>query len=224
MTEIEHYYLVDLENAGVYGLNMPGEGSEIRIFLSNAAHVGTVEIRQDILDSRARIDTTYCSVTSKNALDFQLSACFGAVLEMPATKRISIISNDLGYKSLEDYAVKRRKQVTVYQGRSVLEAFVASQNRSTPRKYEKSKPVDFKQIMADMKTRKQFEEPVRSALARTCDEEMIQKVLVICNKEGGTAKERYLDFLKVFGRVKGTEIYRILRSLGETAPEFMEDE
>ena len=214
MTEIEHYYLVDLENVGLqglYGLNMPGEGSEIQIFLSNAAHVGTDAIRQDILESRASFDTTFCSVTGKNALYFQLSAYFGAVLEIPATKRISIISKDGGYKSLEDYAWKRRKTVTVYQARSVLEAFVASENRAGPRKYEKGKSVDFKHIMTEVKARKGLEEPVRKALAELCDEEMIQKVLDITGSEGITARERYLRFLKTFGRVKGTELYRLLR-------------
>ena len=118
MTEIEHYYLVDLENVGLqglYGLNMPGEGSEIQIFLSNAAHVGTDAIRQDILESRARIDTTFCSVTGKNALDFQLTAYFGAVLEIPATKRISIISKDGGYKSLESKIPENSHCITTQQ-------------------------------------------------------------------------------------------------------------
>ena len=214
MTDIAHYYLVDLENvglSGLYGLNMPGEGSEIRIFLSNAAHVGTDEIRQDILASRARIDTAFCSVTGKNALDFQLSAYFGAVLEIPATKRISIISKDGGYKSLEDYAAKRRKTIAVYQARSVLEAFVASENRAGPRQYEKGKPVDFKHIMTAVKARDVSEGPVRKTLAEICDEDMIQKVLDITGDKGITAKERYLRFLRTFGRVKGTEIYRLLK-------------
>lgn len=212
---ITHYYLIDLENVGLqglYGMNMPGAGSEIHIFLSNAAHTGTEQLREDILDSRAKIETSFCSIQGKNALDFQLAAYFGAILEKPETERISIISKDGGYRSLEDYAKKRRKQAAVYQGRSILEAFVAAENRSNPRIYEKGKTVDFKQIMAEMKAKRASEDPVRARLSGVCDGDMVQKVIEIAGTEGITAKEKYTALLKAFGREKGTEIYRLIKA------------
>lgn len=92
-----HYYLVDLENVGLpglCGLNMPGDDSEIRFFLSNTAHAATEDAYHDILNSKAQVATTFCSETHKNAVDFQLAAYFGLILEREGTERISIISAD----------------------------------------------------------------------------------------------------------------------------------
>ena len=218
MPEIEHYYLIDLENVsihGLYGLSLPGSGSEIRIFLSQSAHVATSEIRQDILSSRAYIDTFFCSTQTKNALDFQLAAYFGEVLVRPETRRISIISNDKGYKALEDYAGKIRKDLVVYQGVSILEAYVASTSSHSVKSYvtRKGNSVDFKRIMEELKKRKQFEEPIREALRNLCDEESLDKVILLISREGLSRRQIYLEMLHLFGRVRGTEVYRVVRAM-----------
>ena len=211
-----HYYLIDLENVGLkglYGLNMPAEGSEIRIFLSNAAHTGTEDIRKDVLESKAEIGTIFCSVQGKNAMDFQLSAYFGAVLERPDTRRISIISNDGGYKSLADYAKKQRKEVVVYQGSSILEAYIASEKYPDPRIYEKGKGVDFKQIMEELKKKQEWESVIPERVAEMCDGKTLQQTLALLRTEGITAKAEYLGLLKIMGREKGLEAYRILKNI-----------
>ena len=216
--EITHYYLIDLENVGLQGLcglNLPAAGSEIQIFLSNTAHVGTEEIRKDILSSRAEIGTIYCSIQGKDALDFQLSAYFGAVLERPQTRRISIVSNDSGYQSLVDYAKKRRKQVAVYRAKSIMEAYFAEKNDPNPRMYEKGKNIDFKHIMEERSKKLIIEIPIREKLEDICDEETIQMVISVCGKEETSARERYLLLLKTLGREKGLEVYRMMRDQNE---------
>ena len=214
MIETTHYYLIDLENVslhGLYGMNMPGEGSEIRIFLSNAAHVGTLEVQRDILDSSASIETTFCSVQRKNALDFQLAAFFGAVLERTATRRISIISYDEGYGSLEDYAKKRRQSVVVYRARTIWEAYMAEQSPSSPNMYKKGKSVDFKQIMEELHRKQSQENQIRSRLEGVCEEKTLELVLpVLCQKDVSW-KAIYLGLLKKLGKKSGLEIYRLIR-------------
>ena len=214
MIEIKHYYLVDLENVGIqglYGMNMPGEGNEIQIFLSNAAHVATSEVRTDILESKAVIETTFCSVQGKNALDFELAAYFGSVLERPDTERISIISKDGGYRALEDYARKKRKKVIVYQGRSILEAYVAEQSGDNPRMYEKGKSVDFKVIMEDLRKKKEFATPIRDLLEGICDDEAREKVINMIGSDGITKKEIYRGILKLLGKNTGLAAYRAVK-------------
>lgn len=213
MAQIKHYYLVDMENVGLQGLcglNMPGADSAVVIFLSNSAHVATEEIQADILASKAEIDTFFCSVTGKNALDFEVAAYFGAILEREDVERISIISNDGGYRSLEDYAKKVRKKVTVYQGKTILEAFVTAQHVSGPKMYKKGKPVDFKHVMEALKKKREFEEPIRSGLSGLLEESEIESALSIY-QNADSPRGKYLELMKSFGRAKGTEIYRVIR-------------
>ena len=104
MKAISYYYLVDMENVGLqglYGLNMPEEDSAIILFISNNFHMATEEIQEDILKSKADISTIFCSVMRKNAMDFQMAAYFGSVLNKKETKRVSIISQDGGFKALQ---------------------------------------------------------------------------------------------------------------------------
>ena len=124
MIETTHYYLIDLENVslhGLYGMNMPGEGSEIRIFLSNAAHVGTLEVQRDILDSSASIETTFCSVQRKNALDFQLSSYLGYLIGTNAGWQYDyyIVSKDNGFDILASFWNEQNVKVREVPGISI---------------------------------------------------------------------------------------------------------
>ena len=211
-----HYYLVDLENVGLQGLcglNLPRNDSEIQIFLSDAAHVGTAEVCRDVLESTARIETTFCSCKGKNALDFQLSAYFGASLERKETERISIISKDSGFRSLGDYAKKRRKDVAVYQGHTILEAFIASEKQLNPRMYEKGKPMDFKTIMEALRKKNFIEEPTRKKLEACFDDETLGQIAGIITPGAVTKRKTYLECMKVFGKQRGTEIYRVIKDV-----------
>ena len=211
-----HYYLVDLENVGLQGLcglNLPRNDSEIRIFLSDAAHVGTAEVCHDVLESNAKIETTFCSCKGKNALDFQLSAYFGASLERKETRRISIISKDGGFRSLEDYAKKWRKDVAVYQGHSILEAFVASEKKLNPRMYEKGKPMDFKKIMEALRKKAFIEEPPRQKFEACFDDKTLGQIAEIITPGTVSKRKTYLECMKVFGKQRGTEIYRVIKDV-----------
>lgn len=69
--ETKHYYLVDLENvglSGLYGLNLPDEGSEIQIFFSESACTTTEEARDDILASKANVRLFHCRANGRNEL------------------------------------------------------------------------------------------------------------------------------------------------------------
>lgn len=152
---ITHYYMIDLENVGIKalrGIDLTEENAEVIIFISNAAHIATAELQDDICNAKALVKTFYCGATCKNGMDFEIAAYFGEILKREDTRRISIISNDKGYQALTDYAMRVRKAVNVYLAPSVIEAYAAASADYTYKEYEirKDNAVDFKQVMQTM--------------------------------------------------------------------------
>ena len=211
-----HYYLIDFENVGVAGLTglyLPGDDSEIRVFLSNAAHQANEEVMQDAIASKAVIDTFYCSVSGNNSMDFQIAAYAGALLERPDTTRISIISADQGYLSVIDYGRKVRKSIPIYLARSILEAYAAYQAGFAKREYGKGeKSVDFKQIIDEVKFRRQNDNEKIVELEETFGRENSLKALRIWNANP-VARSRYREIIKSFGMKDGVQIYRLCKEL-----------
>ena len=149
---ITHYYMIDLENVGIKalrGIDLTEENAEVVIFISNAAHIATTELQDDICTAKARVKTFFCGATCKNGMDFEIAAFFGEILKREDTERISIISNDKGYQALTDYAMRVRKSVSVYLAPSVMEAYAAASAGYSYKEYEmrKDNAVDFKQLM-----------------------------------------------------------------------------
>lgn len=211
-----HYYLIDFENVGLAGLNglkLPGEEAEIRIFLSNAAHFGTEEIREDILESKARIETFFCTSKHKNAMDFEIAAYAGAVLERADTERVSVISMDNGYAVLEDYTRRMRKDVIFYQAKNIIEAYVAGQQKICWREYKTGQNVEFKRIMDELRRKKHCERMINFRMKGFSADEKEKAVAIYNTFSPG--REMYLLVLHEFGRVKGTEVYRALKKLHE---------
>ena len=211
-----HYYLIDYENVGVKGLaglELPKEDSEIRIFLSDSAHHATEEVMQDAIASKAVIDSFYCSVSGNNSMDFQIAAYAGALLERPDTTRISIISADQGYLSVIDYGRKVRKSIPIYLARSILEAYVAYQAGFAKREYGKGKKsVDFKQIIDEVKFRRQNDNEKLMEMEETFGRENSLKALRIWNANP-VAGSRYREMIRSFGMKDGVQIYRLCKEL-----------
>ena len=209
-----HYYLIDFENVGPTGLNglkLPGEEAEIRIFLSNAAHFGTEEIREDILESKAKIETFFCTSKHKNAMDFEIAAYAGAVLERADTERVSVISADNGYAILEDYTRRMRKDVVFYQAKNIIEAYVAGQHNICWREYKTGQNVEFKKIMDELRRRRHCERTIQTRMKGLPEEEVKKAVDIYHNSKPG--REMYFLALHEFGRTRGTEFYRLLKKL-----------
>lgn len=211
---MRHYYLVDLENVGIRGLNglkYPGNDSHIRVFLSGSAYMANEEIRKDILGSEAVVDTFHCGLTGKNVMDFEIAAYVGAVLEDPDTERISIISHDNGYRALVDYAERAGKKAVIFQSPTILDAYIADKEGLTEPVYLKKKgqSVTFSHIMKELKTRHAIENEIRDQI-RNYDEETVEAVLVLA--ADGTPREQYLGLLKLLGREKGTKLYRYIKT------------
>ena len=211
-----HYYLIDFENVGVAGLTglyLPGDDSEIRVFLSNAAHQANEEVMQDAIASKAVIDSFYCSVSGNNSMDFQIAAYAGALLERTDTTRISIISADQGYLSVIDYGRKVRKSIPIYLARSILEAYAAYQAGFAKREYGKGKKsVDFKQIIDEVKIRRQNDNEKIMELEEAFGRENSLKALRIWNANP-VARSRYREMIRSFGMKDGVQIYRLCKEL-----------
>ena len=209
---MRHYYLVDYENVGARGLNglkYVGSDSHIRIFISGAANMANEEVRKDILASNACIDTFHCKVSGRNALDFEVAAYVGAVLENAETERVSIISNDGGYKALADYASRAGKNAIVYRASTILEAYVADKEGLTEPPYQSKNSISFGKIMKEVRKRQIFEKEICEQL-HNYDDETAEKALELISD--GTPREQYLGLLKLLGREKGTKLYRYVKT------------
>ncbi|MBQ6111571.1 MAG: diguanylate cyclase [Synergistaceae bacterium] len=115
---ITNYYLVDYENVKNHafnGLENMSVHDEICIFYSdNALGSFTVELHNQMNESKARIITRKATVGTKNALDFQLAAYLGELIaQNNAQCNYFIVSNDKGYESLISFGRERHVNVKI---------------------------------------------------------------------------------------------------------------
>lgn len=210
--DISHYYLVDMENVflpGLNGLNLPGKESAICMFISNNMHTGSSSMKKYIESSEAKFDAIFCNVMTKNAVDFQISAYCGSVLNNAATKRISLISKDKGFQSLADYVNQVRPDVTFYQAYTIFEAYAAAEMGIIPEGCECGKQQDIREIMEETLEKR---DPLYRALDSICNHEEITKVQqMMQTMEMRTMRNKYLWMIKEFGKVKGTTIYNAVK-------------
>ena len=114
---ITNYYLVDYENVknhGFNGLENMSVHDEICIFYSdNALGSFTVELHNQMNESKAKIIYRKAATGTKNALDFQLAAYLGELISQNSGRNCNyfIVSNDRGYESLMSFGRERHVNV-----------------------------------------------------------------------------------------------------------------
>ena len=94
-----------------------------------------------------------------------------------------------------------------------MEAFIASEKQLNPRMYEKGKPMDFKTIMEALRKKNFIEEPTRKKLEACFDDETLGQIAGIITPGAVTKRKTYLECMKVFGKQRGTEIYRVIKDV-----------
>ena len=192
---ITDYYFIDIENVGLNGLTgiiFPETNAHIRIFLSEMHHTANVDIEADMIRSKATIDTYFCSTKTKNAMDFEIAATLGAVLQNKDIKRICIISKDMGYRALAEYTKKTRPDVDIYFSDTIMEAFFCIKENFHKSSNKNAEKVDFKHIMNKINERKGKTE---SAIAELLSSDI-------------SNRDKYNGLLHILGREEGIRRYR----------------
>lgn len=95
-------YFIDLENvrsAGLEGVHSLEEDDNVYVFYSDNANTLTIPTLESISSSKARVQYIKINCYGSNAMDFQIVAMFGAMIEREKRGSFYIISHDNGFKS-----------------------------------------------------------------------------------------------------------------------------
>ena len=213
--------LVDYENvAGTYGLNGVEylvEDDELIIFYSGSCH----SIRRD--DSE-RIENSGCTFkicalerSRKNALDFYIATEAGCSY-MSGEKHIIIVTNDQGFKSIQDYFQIKDRTVqliiasTIEQGLMKLNA--AGEFERKRAILDRNEKVLLSDVCARIDERRAIKRAVIERLAGTEYAGEVSRVLS-CIEQTGTESmiKLYQGSLHEFGRESGIKIYNMLKQV-----------
>ncbi len=96
------HYFIDLENvrsAGLEGVLSLTEDDRVFVFYSDNANTLTIPTLESINGSKAGVRYIKTNYTGSNAMDFQIVAMYGAMIEKEKKGSFYIISHDNGFKS-----------------------------------------------------------------------------------------------------------------------------
>ncbi len=100
------HYFIDLENvrsAGLEGIVSLDESDFVHIFYSDNANSLTIPALESINSSKARVSFIKINTTGSNAMDFQIVAMLGAMIEREKTGDFYVISHDHGFRSAVNF-------------------------------------------------------------------------------------------------------------------------
>ncbi len=100
------HYFIDLENvrsAGLEGVLSLSEDDRVYVFYSDNANTLTIPTLESISSSKANVKYIKINFYGSNAMDFQIVAMFGAMIEREKTGSFFIISHDNGFKSAVNF-------------------------------------------------------------------------------------------------------------------------
>ncbi|MBP5160188.1 MAG: hypothetical protein ILP10_07820 [Lachnospiraceae bacterium] len=100
------HYFIDLENvrsAGLEGVLSLSENDRVYVFYSDNANTLTIPTLESISSSKANVRYIKINFYGSNAMDFQIVAMFGAMIEREKTGSFFIISHDNGFKSAVNF-------------------------------------------------------------------------------------------------------------------------
>ncbi len=120
-------FLVDLENvqsAGLDGIESLNEYETVIIFYSENANMLSVHTCEALMHTSAHIEFKKRVGTGKNALDFQLSAYLGQLIERNHEEysEFYIVARDQGYKSVTEFLNQSLPKKLVLQIRDIRSA------------------------------------------------------------------------------------------------------
>lgn len=212
------HFMIDLENtrsAGLQGAEYLTAADQVTIFYSKACVQITFGRMQELLASGCGMEVCRLVNTGKNALDFYIASRIGEVYGQGFEGTIAIVSNDKGFRAVQDYwrsCVPVPRKIIL---RLDIEQSIVSANENSERRMTIQKKL--KEINLETEYRK-YEEKIRmrreleSTFEGTGHELLIDEIMLLV--EGKKEhKVLYLNSLKHFGWKNGLEIYNRVKSL-----------
>ena len=211
-------FLVDYENvgnAGMKGSSYLNAKDHIIVFYSETKKNMERRTLEIITASECIFEICKLCKTGKNALDFYIASRIGEVYGQGFEGTIAIVSNDKGFRAVQDYwrsCVPVPRKIIL---RPDIEQSIVSANENSERRMTIQKKL--KEINLETEYRK-YEEKIRmrreleSTFEGTGHEQLIDEIMLLV--EGKKEhKVLYLNSLKHFGRKNGLEIYNKVKSL-----------
>ncbi len=100
------YFLVDFENVlsdGLRGAQYLKADDTVIIFYSQVCDKVQQGVIRQIMDSACHLDICKLQKQGKNALDFYIATCLGAVFGSGYAGKAAIVSRDQGFTAVRDY-------------------------------------------------------------------------------------------------------------------------
>ena len=212
------HFMIDLENTrskGLQGAEYLQIEDKVTIFYSKSCVQITYGRMQEILDSGCGLEVCRLENAGKNALDFYIASRSGEVYGQGFEGTVAIISNDKGFRAIQDYwrccaSVSRRIIL-----RSDIEQSIVSANENSVRRMaiqKKLKEVNLEVEYQKYEERRRMRLEVERAFEGTVHEQLIDKIMFLIEGKKDH-KILYLDSLKQFGKKSGLEIYNKVKAL-----------
>lgn len=210
--------MIDFENVfsrGLKGARFLDSNDCVDIFYNHSCRKIEQEEFEYIIDSKARLDIYKLKNTSKNALDFYIATHIGEVFGSGYQGHIAIVSNDKGYKAVQDYwAAYSETPKRIVLGTDIQQSILASNENSERRLVIKQTlgNIDLETEYARYQKKRKQQKKMEEVLAGTGYENLAEKILETMGREN-SKRVLYLNMLKQFGRKNGLEIYKRIRNM-----------
>lgn len=218
-------YLVDTENVGTVWKDLLVEKAPndriLLFYTDNSPHISYPDLEL-IIKHPDKFEMIKCN-QGKNGLDFQLVSYLGYLLKSAAKTNYVIISNDVGYDAVTKFWIEREYSVSRQNVNNILQAkkkAAASSKKSTNNQAitandESVTNSDMPISIPDESIAiSELEAAIRSFLPESIqnDTDTISKITEIINTNDLSKLQMlHRAFVKEFGNVIGTELYRTMR-------------
>ena len=202
-------FIVDYENVnrmGLYGSEFLNSTDELVIFYSDTCSKIERREMEKIFESGCELELFKLPTPGKNALDFCIASTVGEALGRGETRTIVIISNDKGYKAIQDYWQQRKPSVRVLCRPNIAQGIISASEPGERNKavHRACDQVELGKEYEAYSWRKELE---KLLVSRGEQAKELAGRLINMHE----AKEIYHLLLKECGRKDGTEIYHLVK-------------
>lgn len=215
--------LVDYENVyasnGLKGVESLREDDTLIVFFSDSCRKIKREYMQYINSSRCSFRIVKLKRSGKNALDFYIAAECG-VLGALGEKQIAIISNDKGFQAVQDYFEVNgsMSNIHIVKAGTLENALIlldTPENRDRREQLKKNAcMLEIVEEFTRIEERKSLKMRLKEAIIDTEYESRFSEIIdLIESKKLCGNKNIYTSSLHSFGKVAGTDIYRLVKKI-----------
>ena len=204
-------FLIDYENInsrGLHGSEFLERNDELLIFYSDQCPRIERQEMEKVFQSGCGFEIIKLPSPGKNALDFCIATSVGEALGRGENKSIGIISNDKGYKTIQDYWRKRKPTVRIVCRPDVAQCIISADEpgERTRRVHAACDPVDLEKEYKVFLRRRMLEEKLTDY-----GEKGLQLASDLSSMH--EAKKIYQFLLQECGKKDGLAIYHMVKDV-----------